>query len=58
MQNNQMNYNILVVDDEKELADVIELYLTAMAVRFISVTRVRKLWTVSHIRIWTWRFWM
>lgn len=22
-----MNYNILVVDDEKELADVIELYL-------------------------------
>ena len=23
-----MNYNILVVDDEKELADVIELYLT------------------------------
>ncbi len=28
MQNNQMNYNILVVDDEKELADVIELYLT------------------------------
>ncbi len=53
-----MNYNILVVDDEKELVDVIELYLTAMAVRFISVTRVRKLWTVSHIRIWTWRFWM
>lgn len=53
-----MNYNILVVDDEKELADVIELYLTAMAVRFISVTRVRKLWAVSHIRIWTWRFWM
>lgn len=24
-----MSYNILVVDDEKELADVIELYLTA-----------------------------
>ena len=24
---NQMGYNILVVDDEKELADVIELYL-------------------------------
>lgn len=29
MQRSQMSYNILVVDDEKELADVIELYLTA-----------------------------
>ena len=50
-----MSYNILVVDDEKELADVIELYLTA---RFINVTRAKKLWSASRIQTWIWQFWM
>ena len=27
--------NILVVDDEKEIADLIEIYLVVMAIRFL-----------------------
>ena len=32
------SYNILVVDDEKEIADVVEIYLLNQGIRFLRQT--------------------
>ena len=48
-----MNEKILVVDDEKEIADLIEVYLQNE-----NSTLVRKLFPVSRVRILIWQYWI
>ena len=46
--------NILVVDDEKEIADLVEIYLSAMDIRYLrQITRKRgwRSW-IRRISIW------
>ncbi len=38
-----MNENILIVDDEKEIADLIEVYLKMKVLQYTSFIQVRKL---------------
>lgn len=41
-----MNESILIVDDEKEIADLIEVYLKMMVTRYINSIMVWMLWDV------------
>ena len=42
--------NILVVDDEKEIADLIELYLKMKTIMYLSFIRLKRLWHVLSMR--------
>ena len=50
--------NILVVDDEKEIADVIELYLKNDQYNVLKFIRVRKRLIVLPVRRLILRFWI
>ena len=50
--------NILVVDDEKEIADVIELYLKNDQYNVLNFIRVRKRLIVLPVRRLILRFWI
>lgn len=49
--------NILVVDDEKEIADVVELYLQN-EYHVLKFYTGRKHWNVLRRQMWIWRSWM
>ena len=49
--------NILVVDDEKEIADLVELYLANEGYTSISSTTAGRRWPASGKRRWTWQSW-
>lgn len=51
-----MNENILIVDDEKEIADLIEVYLKMMVTRYINFIMVWMLWDVLKRKKWIWQF--
>lgn len=51
-----MNENILIVDDEKEIADLIEVYLKMMVTRYINFIMVWMLWNVLKRKKWIWQF--
>lgn len=49
-----MNENILIVDDEKEIADLIEVYLKMMVTQYINFIMVQMLSNVSSHKTWIW----
>lgn len=51
-----MNEQILIVDDEKEIADLIEVYLKMMVTRYINFIMVWMLWNVLKRKKWIWQF--
>lgn len=51
-----MSEQILIVDDEKEIADLIEVYLKMMVTRYINSIMVWTLSNVSSHKIWIWQF--
>lgn len=51
-----MNESILIVDDEKEIADLIEVYLKMMVTRYINSIMVWMLWDVLKRKKWIWQF--
>ncbi len=51
-----MNENILIVDDEKEIADLIEVYQKMMVTRYINFIMVWMLWDVLKRKKWIWQF--
>lgn len=51
-----MNESILIVDDEKEIADLIEVYLKMMVTRYINFIMVWMLWDVLKRKKWIWQF--
>lgn len=51
-----MNENILIVDDEKEIADLIEVYLKMTDTRYINFIMVWMLWNVLKRKKWIWQF--
>ena len=50
--------NILVVDDEKEIADVVELYLQNDQYKVFNFTTARMHWTVLTVRRSILRSWI
>lgn len=53
-----MENKILVVDDEKEIAELVELYLKNDGFQVEKHTVRRKRWRASHARPPLWRCWM
>lgn len=51
-----MSEQILIVDDEKEMADLIEVYLKMMVTRYINFIMVWMLWNVLKRKKWIWQF--
>lgn len=51
-----MSEQILIVDDEKEIADLIEVYLKMMVTRYINFIMVWMLWNVLKRKKWIWQF--
>lgn len=52
-----MNEKILVVDDEKEIADLLEVYLKNDNYIYQNITMELKHWNVFRKRKLIWRYW-
>lgn len=53
-----MGEKILVVDDEREIADLVAVYLENEYYTVFRYYTAEEPWPVSRRRSWIWRFWM
>lgn len=52
-----MDANILVVDDEPEIADLVEVYLKSEGAPSSNAARAPKRWPAWPASGWIWPFW-